>query len=169
MKIGIIGASGMAGQAVYKEALKRGHQPVGIVRNEGQALSLLGSEASLMIKDAFLLTKEELESFDVVVNAFAAAPARAYLHVDLAARLTALLRETEKPRLFFILGAGSLLDQEEHPFVETLKKTPGSEDWISIPVNQFKELQFLQNVDDVNWVGVSPSAGVRAESSSDRF
>ena len=53
MKIGIIGASGMAGQAVYKEALKRGHQPVGIVRNEGQALSLLGSEASLMIKDAF--------------------------------------------------------------------------------------------------------------------
>lgn len=158
MKIGIIGASGMAGQAVYKEALKRGHQPVGIVRNEGQALSLLGSEASLMIKDAFLLTKEELESFDVVVNAFAAAPARAYLHVDLAARLTALLRETEKPRLFFILGAGSLLDQEEHPFVETLKKTPGAEDWISIPVNQFKELQFLQNVDDVNWVGVSPSA-----------
>ena len=60
MKIGIIGASGMAGQAVYKEALKRGHQPVGIVRNEGQALSLLGSEASLMIKDAFLLTKEEM-------------------------------------------------------------------------------------------------------------
>lgn len=158
MKIGVIGASGMAGQKIYKEAVKRGHEAVGIIRNEEAAKKVLGQDAHLLAKDAFALTKDDLSSFDVVVDAFAVTPAKAYLQVDLAAHLVSLLRETEKPRLFFILGAGSLLDSAEKPFVETIRTMPGSDAWIATPINQFKELQFLRNVDNVNWVGVSPSA-----------
>ena len=34
---------------------------------------------------------------------------------------------------------------------------PGHEEWICIPEYQWKELQFLREVNNVNWVGVSPS------------
>lgn len=162
MKIAIIGASGMAGQAVYKEAAARGHQAVGIVRNESRAKEILGSHAEILERDAFDLQKSDLSSFDVIVNAFSAPPDQAYLHVDLAAKLVAMFRGTTSPRLFFILGAGSLLDQAERPFVETIRTLPGADAWVAIPVNQFKELQFLRNVDNVNWVGVSPSANFAA-------
>lgn len=158
MNILIIGASGMAGQAIYREATARGHKVTGLVRNEAKGKEVLGQQASLIAGDAFSLTKETLSHYDVVVNAFSAAPDKAYLHVDLAARLVAELRDTTSPRLFFILGAGSLLDAQGKPFVETLKALPSAAPWIGIPVNQFKELQFLREVDNVNWVGVSPSA-----------
>ncbi len=158
MKIAIIGATGMAGQAIYKEAVSRGHEVTGIVRDKVKAKEVLGENASIVATDVFNLQKSDLSGFDVVVNAFSAVPDKAYLHVDLAAKLVALFREMESPRLFFILGAGSLLDQNERLFVETIKTLPGSDAWVSIPVNQYKELQFLRNVSNVNWVGVSPSA-----------
>lgn len=159
MKIGIIGATGKAGQDVFKEAVKRGHDVTAIVRNKEKAIQLFGEDANILEKDAFDLTREDLQDFDVVVNAFATEPQKAYLHVDLAAKLVAMFRETTKPRLFFILGAGSLKTGEDgHLFVEDIRKTPGSEAWIAIPENQLKQLNFLRDVDNVNWVGVSPSA-----------
>ena len=152
----------MAGQAVYKEAIARNHDVVAIVRNEGHAKELLGDHAKILAKDVFNLQRSDLSSFDVVVNAFSAPADQAYLHVDLAAKLVSLFRGTTTPRLFFILGAGSLLDKNEKLFVETIKTIPGSDAWVSIPVNQYKELQFLRNVENVNWVGVSPSASFTA-------
>ena len=162
MKIAVIGATGMAGSAIYKEAVTRGHDVTAIVRHANRASEMLGSGARVLQKDAFTLTKEDLTAFDVVVNAFSAPPEKAYLHVDLSAKLVAALRETTRPRLFFILGAGSLLDENNKPFVETIRNLPGAEAWVSIPENQAKQLAFLQMVDNVNWVGVSPSADFHA-------
>ncbi|MFV0414453.1 MAG: NAD(P)H-binding protein [Oscillospiraceae bacterium] len=162
MKIAILGASGMAGSAVYKQAAARGHEVTGFVRDAAKAKAVLGEGANLAVKNDFDLQKQDLAGFDVVVNAFSAPPDKAYLHVDLAAKLVALFRESESPRLFFILGAGSLLDANDVPFVETIKKMPGAEAWLGIPVNQYKELEFLRNVDNVNWVGASPSATFEA-------
>lgn len=158
MKIAIIGATGMAGRAVFKEAQARGHEAAAIVRNGERARQLLGNGARVLAKDAFELTKEDLSEFDVVVDAFSAPPEKAYLHVELAAKLVALFRGTQKPRLFFILGAGSLLDENGRPFVETLRRQPGAESWVAIPEAQFRELEFLRGADNVNWVGISPSA-----------
>lgn len=158
MNILIIGASGMAGQAIFREATARGHKVTGIVRDEAKAREVLGAQADILGKDAFSLQQDELAGFDVVVNAFSAPPDKAYLHVDLAARLVAQLRETSAPRLFFILGAGSLMDGQGKLFMETLKTVPDAASWISIPINQYRELQFLREVDNVNWVGISPSA-----------
>ena len=114
MKIAVVGATGMAGSAIYKEAIARGHEVTGIVRHTERAAELLGKDANVLQKDAFTLTKEDLAAFDVVVSAFSAPPPKAYLHIDLSAKLVAALRETSRPRLFFILGAGSLLDENLH-------------------------------------------------------
>jgi putative NADH-flavin reductase len=155
MKIGVIGATGNAGSAVYREAEARGHEVVAIVRNEEKAKELFGPTVKLVTKDAFELQEGELEGFDAIVDAFATSPDQAYLHVDLAARLIHLFRQ-KKTRLFFILGAGSLLNDAGERNVNDLKKAPGSESWIAIPENQFDEYNFLLTVKNVDWVGISP-------------
>ena len=167
MKIAVIGATGMAGSAIYKEALQRGHDVTAIGRSAAKAREKLGAGARVLEKDAFALTREELAVFDVIVNSYATAPDLAHLHVDLAARLVALLRGTDKPRLVFILGAGSLLaGPDKHLFVEDIKHIPGSDAWFNIPVQQLKQLKFLREVENVNWTGISPSA--RFEPGSDK-
>lgn len=158
MKIAIIGATGMAGTALYKESMSRGHEVTAIVRHKDKAVSLLGNGVKVIDKDVFDLTKSDLEGFDVIINAFATAPATAYLHLDLAAKLVSFFRETKCPRLFFVLGAGSLLDQNDKLFLDTLKNIPDVASWISIPIEANKTLNFLRSIENVNWVGVSPSA-----------
>ncbi len=157
MKIAIIGATGMAGTALYNESVSRGHEVTAIVRDKNKAASLLGDGVKLIIKDVFDLTWSDLKEFDVIVNAFATAPATAYLHLDLAAKLVSLFRETQSPRLFFILGAASLLDENDKLFLDTLKTIPDAASWISIPTEAYKTLNFLRSIENVNWVGVSPS------------
>lgn len=155
MKIGIIGATGNAGSAIYREASARGHEVVAIVRNEEKAKEMFGNSVKTITKDAFELKRGELEGFDAIIDAFATSPDQAYLHVDLAARLIHLFRG-KKTRLFFILGAGSLLNDAGDLNVNDLKKAPDSESWIAIPENQLDEYNFLLTVKNVDWVGISP-------------
>lgn len=159
MRIGIIGATGKAGRAIYKEAQKRNHKAVAIVRNEKKAKELFETEDEYIIKDAFDLTIRDLETFDVIVNAFATTPDKAYLHVDLATKLINMFRNNKNTRLIFLLGAASLTTgEDQHLFLEDIKKMPDSQSWISIPINQLEELNFLKGINNVNWTGVSPSA-----------
>ncbi|WP_143803264.1 NAD(P)-dependent oxidoreductase, partial [Oenococcus oeni] len=106
MKILIIGATGMAGSEIVKAASNRGHKIIALARSEDKLKELkkTNPEIELLIKDVFQLNKEELSSVDVIVNAFSVRPEKAYLHVDLAAKLISFFRETETPRLVFILG-----------------------------------------------------------------
>ena len=124
MKIEIIGATGNAGRALYAEATKRGHEATALVRDPDDARKVLGPGVTVLAKDAFDLTHDDLSPFDVVLDAFSTAPAQAYRHLDLAARLIALLRDTQTPRLVFILGAGSLTTGEDHHLlVEDLRRS----------------------------------------------
>lgn len=158
MKIGIIGATGTAGRALFAEAVKRGHEVTALVRDADRAAAVLGRDAPALVKDAFALHADDLRRFEVVIDAFSTAPAQAYRHLDLAARLVALLRETEVPRLVVIVGAGSLTTGDDHHLlVEDLRRAPGAESWVATPENQLAELRFLQGVVNVNWVAVSPS------------
>ncbi len=162
-KIGIIGATGTAGAAIFKEATARGHEVTAIVRNSEKAKALFGEKILILEKDAFALFTEDLQGFDVVVNAFAPTPDKAYLHVDFAGHLVHFFRETETPRFFFILGAGSLkTGNDHHLLVEDLEKLPDSQSWIATPQNQLTELHLLEGVTNVNWVGVSPSQTFQA-------
>lgn len=164
MKITVIGATGMAGSAVVAEALKRGHTVTALARS-AEKLATLPANANLTTRtqDAFTLTAADLADSDAVIDAFAAAPAQAYLHVDLAAHLVHLLRETTTPRVGFILGAGSLhTGDDRHLFVHDLEQDPHAASFISVPQNQLTELTFLRAVTNVNWFGVSPAADFHA-------
>lgn len=169
-KVGIIGATGMAGSATFKAAQQAGLDVTAVVRNAAKAKDQLGADIQILEKDAFALTTEDLAGFDVIVDAFSTAPAQAYLHVDLTAHLISLFRETEQPRLIFILGAGSLhTGDDNHLVVEDIKKIPEAAAWINTPVNQLAELHFLQDVTNVNWVGVSPASSFVAGPAADKI
>ncbi|WP_137597834.1 NAD(P)-dependent oxidoreductase [Paucilactobacillus kaifaensis] len=159
MKIGIIGATGMSGQKIYSEAKARQHEVTAIVRSQPKALQVLGSDAKLLVKDAFDLTRADLIDFDVVIDAFSVPIGKqlGYLHLDMAAYLIHLLRETDNPRVIFILGAASLLDDQDKPYLDSFKSTPGADAWIDTPATQAHELQLLRTVTNVNWTGISPS------------
>lgn len=162
-RIGVIGATGNAGSAIVEEASGRGHEVIALVRNSAKAQELLGEDISILERDAFDLSPEDLASLDVVVDAFATSPDQAYQHVDLAAQLVRFFRGSSSPRLFFILGAGSLQTGEDgHLAVEDLEALPDSASWVSIPQNQLKELKFLRDVDEVQWVGISPGLTFQA-------
>ena len=77
MKIGIIGATGKAGSRILKEALDRGHEVTAIVKTAKN----YRRKRQGFREDVFSLTSNDLQAFDVVVNAFGA-PAGEHLHVD---------------------------------------------------------------------------------------
>lgn len=165
MKITVIGATGMAGSAIVAQAANRGHEVTAIARSTEKLADLKAATPAIktLAEDIFNLDKANLSDSDVVIDAFASSPDKAYLHVDLATRLIALFRETNQPRLFFILGAGSLhIGEDHHLVVKDMEKDPQNDSFISVPQNQLKELQFLENVDNVNWVAVSPSDSFHA-------
>lgn len=162
MKIFVIGATGMAGSAIVEEAVTQNISVIANGRNADKLATLKAANNAIdvLVKDAFELTKEDFAGVDVIVDAFATAPTTAYLHVDLAAKLVAMFRDQNTPRLAFILGAGSLLvgnGTEQHLAVKDIEADETSLPWRAIPQNQLKELNFLKDVDNVDWVGISPS------------
>jgi len=164
MKLLIIGATGMAGSALTTTALAYNHEVTALGRSAEKLAKLPASpNLTTRAEDAFALTKAELVKFDVIIDAMATPPALAYLHVDLATKLVAMLRNTTSPRLVFILGAGSLkTGADDHLFVHDIEKSPEAAGFVDIPQNQLSELQFLQTVTNVNWVGISPAADFHA-------
>lgn len=159
MRIGIIGATGMAGQEIYREAARRGEDVVALVRDAAKARELLGADVQVVEKDAFDLTAEDLSGFDAVVNAFATAPSEASRHIELSRQLVeaAPTATQGSPRLVFILGAGSLTNTETGELgIDLIRQIPDSEAWIEIPAQQLKQLEYLRTVDTAEWVGISP-------------
>lgn len=154
MKIAVIGASGKAGSLIYQEAVKRGHEVTAIVRN---ASKLHGEHPSVVEKDLFHLTSEDLKPFDVVVNAFQTPPGSEHLHVEAGRVLIQALKGAPKTKLFVVGGAGSLFADE----AKTLKvmDTP---DFPAIyyptASNQGKNLEDLQQSEGIAWTFLSPSA-----------
>lgn len=90
VNVGIIGASGNAGQAILKESLARGFQVTAIVRNK----SKITQDVPVVEKDVQLLTHDDLKKFDVVVNAFASTPGQESDHVQVGRKLIDALKNT---------------------------------------------------------------------------
>ncbi|QNQ81123.1 NAD(P)-dependent oxidoreductase [Lactobacillus sp. PV034] len=158
IKVGIIGASGMAGSAIYKLANQQADLEVtGIIRDKDKAEKVLGKDAHLLVGDVLTMDDALLKDFDVIVDAFGTAPKDAAQQIDLAKKLINLSKGT-KQRIIFILGAGSLhTGDDDHLVVEDIEKMAGSDAWLNTPKQQLKELEYLRGVNDVDWVGISPS------------
>ncbi len=67
MKLAVVCANGTAGRLIVEEAVKRGMDVTAVVREENKTVA-----QHTLAKDLFDLTKEDLQGFDVVIDAFGA-------------------------------------------------------------------------------------------------
>ena len=153
MKIGIIGATGKAGNLILKEAVERGHQVTAIVRD---AAKLADKNIEVLEKSIFDLKSDDVKQFDVVVNAFGAPLGEEQAHVDAGHALIEALKGTDT-RAIIVGGAGSLYVDEN----KTVKvvDTPDFPDMFKpTATGQGRNLQELQGTTDISWTFISPSA-----------
>ncbi|CRK82124.1 NAD(P)-dependent oxidoreductase [Neobacillus massiliamazoniensis] len=153
MKIGIIGASGKSGKLILKEAVERGHEVTAIVRD---AAKVQNQQVAVMEKNIFDLVAEDIKGFDVVVNAFNAAPGQEHQHVEAGKVLIDVLKGAPSTRLIVVGGAGSLFVDEE----KTLRvfDTPNfPEAYLATAKNMGKNLEELQNTTGIKWTYISPA------------
>lgn len=152
--IAVIGATGKAGSRIVEEALQRGHEVTAIVRN---ASKLDNKHVSVVEKDIFDLKAEDLQQFDVVVNAFAAPSGQEQLHVDAGNVLIEALKGAKATRLIVVGGAGSLyVDEAKTVRVMDTPDFPAL--FLPTASNQGKNLDILLGTEGVNWTFLSPSA-----------
>ncbi|GIN88118.1 hypothetical protein J6TS2_45040 [Heyndrickxia sporothermodurans] len=153
MKIGIIGASGKAGAFILKEAVDRGHEVTAIVRN---ADKVSDKNVAIIVKDIFSLTSEEVQNFDVIVNAFGAPAGQEHLHVDAGRKLIDILKEAPNTKLFVVGGAGSLYANEAQT-IRVMETPDFPSMFLPTAQNQGKNLEDLKN-SSITWTFLSPSA-----------
>lgn len=155
MKVAVIGATGRAGSLIAKEAKDRGHRVTAIVRNAGK---MADKEIKAVEKPFFTLTSEDIKKYDVVVNAFGTGMEQeeAVKHVQFGKILIEALKDAPDTRLIVVGGAGSLYLNED----KTLRvmDTPDLPTFFQpTAINQAKNLEDLEQTDDINWTFVSPA------------
>ncbi|ANU09043.1 hypothetical protein BBH88_01180 [Planococcus antarcticus DSM 14505] len=154
MKVGIIGATGKAGNLILKEALKRGHKVTAIVRDSQKVEN---PDVPVLEKDVFSLTSEDLALFDVVINAFGVPPEKASQHVEAGRLLIDSLKEARDTRLIVVGGAGSLFVDEAR--TTRLVETPEfPEAFKSVANGQAQNLAVLEASEGIDWTFLSPAA-----------
>lgn len=154
MKIGIIGATGKAGDLILKEALSRGHEVTAIVRD---AQKMKNSAVPVLEKDVFKLDADDLKQFDAVVNAFGVPAEKAEQHVEAGRSLIEALKGAPETRLIVVGGAGSLFVDEAK--TTRLSETPEfPEAFKAIASNQAQNLAELEASEGIQWTFLSPAA-----------
>lgn len=164
MKIGIIGATGKAGKCIFREATARGHEVTAIIRDSSKVAT---PGLDVLVKDAFDLTVQDLQRFDVVVNAFGTAQKQGEQHVALGHHLINLFRDLPNTRLIIVGSAGSLfIDSEKTCRIADSPKLPVllKESFLAQTLN----LMDYENT-DIRWTFISPAlffdaAGVQTDS-----
>ncbi|WHY87484.1 NAD(P)-dependent oxidoreductase [Neobacillus novalis] len=158
MKIGIIGASGKVGSLILKEAVSRGHEVTAIVRD---ASKLKDKSVSIIEKNIFDLTSDDVKTFEVVVNAFGAPLGEEQAHVDAGHALIEALKGTNT-RAIIVGGAGSLY-VDENKTVKVIDTPDFPEIVLPTAKGQGRNLQELQETSTITWTFISPSAVFDAE------
>ena len=157
MKVAVICANGKAGKLIVKEAVDRGVDVTAIVRSENNSAA-----QKVLKKDLFELTKDDLQNFDVVIDAFGAWTEETLpQHSTSLQHLCDLLADTDI-RLLVVGGAGSLYVNPEH----TICVADGAdfpEAFKPLAAAMAKALTELRVRQDVKWTYISPAADFRAD------
>ncbi|MFF5996222.1 NAD(P)H-binding protein [Lysinibacillus sp. KU-BSD001] len=151
MKIGLIAANGRAGSHILREARMREHDVTAIVINKA---NLRMRNVKTMEKDLFHLTKEDIEPFDVLINAFAPSTGEAHLHVKAGKHLISLLEGTNK-KLFVVGSSGCLYIDQDHT-IRLMEHQEFPEHLRESAHYQLQNLHDLQN-SSIQWTFLSPS------------
>lgn len=152
MKIGVIAANGKVGRLIVKEALERGMDVTAIVRSANK------TEAKKVIqKDIMNLTREDLEGFDVVVDAFGVWDDEKMNFHSVTLNHLADILSGSSTRLLVVGGAGSLYTDQTHTM--TISETPDfPKAYLPVANGMGKALEELRKRNDVKWTYISPAA-----------
>ena len=158
MKIAVAAATGRVARKVIREAKDRGFEVTAFVRNSAE----IDGADQVIVKDIFDLTKEDLEGYDAVVDAFGAWTEDALpQHSTSLAHLCDCLSGSDT-RLLVVGGAGSLYVNPEHTacvsdgpdFPDIFKPLAGA---------MAKALGELREREDVRWTYISPAGDFQAD------
>ena len=157
-KIAVLAADGRAAKKIITEAVSRGNEVVAFGRHDENK-----TDAKTYIKKEIQeLTREDLEGFDAVVDAFGAWTEETLpLYSVTTAHLADILSGTEV-RLLIVGGAGSLYVNPEHTV--TVMDTPDFPDAFKpLAAAMGKALGELRKRTDVKWTYISPAGDFQAE------
>ena len=158
-KVAIVCAAGKQGKCLVNEAVARGYDVTGFVRGSDKVEN---HRAKAVVKDLFDLTREDLQAFDVVIDAFGAwTPETLPLHRTSLKHLCDILSGT-KIRLLVVGGAGSLYVNPEHTVqVKDLESFPDA--FKPLANMQGAALDDLRKRGDVQWTFLSPAGDFVAD------
>lgn len=157
MKVAVVCANGKAGKLITKEAVEKGLDVTAIVRGENKSVA-----TKAVIKDVLDLTAEDLNGYDVVVDAFGAwMEDELPLHSKTLKILCDALSGTDT-RLVVVGGAGSLYVNPEH--TACVSDGPDFPDIFKpLATAMAKALGELRTRNDVKWTYISPAGDFQAE------
>lgn len=159
MKIAIIGASGtVGGNRILEEAIHPRHEVTAIVRDTSK---LKNSNVSVVEKNIFDLTPDDLEKFDMVVNAIGAPIGEEQAHVN-AGRILIEALKGSTTRAIIMGGAGSLYIDEKK-YVKVMETPDSLELFLPNAKGQARNLEDLQATSAIKWTFINPSAFFDAE------
>ena len=157
MKIAVVCANGKAGKLIVKEAMDRNLDVTAIVRGENRTAA-----KQALVKDLYDLTKEDLQGYDVVIDAFGAWTEETLpQHSTSLKHLCDILSGTNV-RLLVVGGAGSLYVNPEHT-AQVMDGPDFPDVFKPLAKAQGKALDELRKRDDVRWTFVSPAGDFQAE------
>ncbi|WGE32188.1 NAD(P)H-binding protein [Actinobacillus genomosp. 2] len=157
MKIAVIGATGLAGNATVQELASRGHEVVGFARNVEKvfkAENVQAVQADVNAEDF----AEKLAGFDAVVSAFNGGWTNPNLVEDTERGSASILNAAKVanvPYLLVIGGAGSLYVAPDLQLVDTPNFPPEVFPAANVVRNLLTELKGRR---DINWAFLSPAA-----------
>ncbi len=157
MKLAVICANGKAAGKIISEAVKRGLDVTGFGRKDNN------TEAKNYVKkDLFDLTKEDLNGFDAVIDAFGAwTPETLSQHSTSLKHLCDILSGTNT-RLLVVGGAGSLYVNKEHT-AQVSDSPDFPEGFKPLATAMAKALSELRQCKDVKWTYISPAGDFQAD------
>ena len=157
MKIAVICANGKEGKLIVKEAIARNASVTAVVRGENHSAAV-----NVIKKDLFDLTIDDLEGFDVVIDAFGAWTEETLpLHSTSLKHLCDLVSGKEI-RLLVVGGAGSLYVNKEHT-MQVMDGANFPEMSKPLAFHMGKALDELRTRTDVKWTYISPAGDFQAE------
>ena len=158
MKIALIGATGLVGSAILKEALDRGHEVTAIALNP----DTLPEDPHLFVSKADVFDEAALaEVFRgnvAVISAFSPSktdPEIRQKHVQGIRTTIAAMKQAGVKRLLVVGGAGSL---EVKPGVHVIDTPDFPDAWKGTALATADVLQFLRGEQEIEWTCLSPAA-----------
>ncbi len=157
MKIAVVGANGRVGSLIVNDLVAKGEDVTAIVREANKT-----NAQHVIVADAKNITGQDLEGFDIVIDALGGWTADTVGIIPEGEKHLADLLEGTNTKLYVVGGAGSLFVDPDRTTM--LMQTPDfPEAFVAVAAAHGQALADLKSRKDLNWVYISPAADFQAD------